>query len=64
MSDGSERVTARLDEIRQRLERITDGLRDGGTTDEEAGRLAAEAADLTAEAAREAAYVVEHLNRD
>ena len=47
--------SGRLEEIRDRLVAITTGLRDQDISDADAGKLAAEAAELTDEAARVAA---------
>lgn len=54
---------SRLEEIRDRLDEITAGLRDGNVSDTEAAGLADEAAKLTAEAAREAAAAVERADQ-
>jgi uncharacterized membrane-anchored protein len=55
---------SRLEEIRDRLVAITGELGDGEVADTRAAELAAEAADLTAEAAREAAAAVDRLGQD
>ncbi|MDQ2700585.1 MAG: hypothetical protein M3Y23_04575 [Actinomycetota bacterium] len=54
---------SRLEEIRDRLDAITAALRDESVTDTEAGNLASEAAQLTAEAAKEAASAVDRLEQ-
>jgi len=54
---------SRLEEIRDRLDQITVGLRDENVSDTDAAGLADEAAKLTAEAAREAAAAVERADR-
>ena len=53
----------RLEEIRGRLVAITTGLRDQDISDADAGKLAAEAAELTDEAARVAATAAESLEQ-
>lgn len=53
----------RLEEIRDRLVAITTGLRDQDISDADAGKLAAEAAELTDEAARVAATAAESLEQ-
>lgn len=55
---------SRLEEIRDRLKQITAGLEDEGVSDIDAARLAGEAAELTGEAATEAAAAIEKLDRD
>jgi hypothetical protein len=52
-----------MEEIRDRLKAITEELSDDGVNDQRAGELAAEAADLTAEAAREASAAVDRLGQ-
>ncbi len=54
---------SRLEEIRDRLDEITNALRDENVTDTEAAGLAEEAARLTAEASREAAAAVDRADR-
>jgi uncharacterized membrane-anchored protein len=54
---------SRMEEIRDRLNQITTELNDEEVADTRAGELAAEAADLTAEAAREAAAAVDRLGQ-
>jgi uncharacterized membrane-anchored protein len=54
---------SRMEEIRDRLEAITQELGDEAVDDRRAGDLAAEAAALTAEAAREAAVAVDRLGQ-
>ena len=54
----------RLEEIRDRLRQITVSLEDPEVSDTEAGRLAAEAAELTDEAAKGAAEAVDRLEQD
>lgn len=55
---------SRMEEIRDRLNEITGELGDAEVADTRAGELAAEAADLTAEAAREATAAVDRLGQD
>ena len=55
--------SGRLEEIRDRLAAITTGLRDQDISDADAGKLAAEAAELTDEAARVAATAAESLEQ-
>jgi uncharacterized membrane-anchored protein len=57
-------LSGRLEQIRDRLNEITAQLRSEDVSDSEAGRLAAEAAELTAEAATEAAKSVARLEQD
>jgi hypothetical protein len=52
---------SRLEEIRDRLRQITAQLEDPEVSDGDAGKLAAEAAELTAEAARKASGAVDRL---
>jgi hypothetical protein len=54
---------SRMEEIRDRLNEITGELQSDQIADTRAGELAAEAAQLTAEAAREAAAAVDHLGQ-
>ena len=54
---------SRMEGIRDRLNEITAELGDEGIPDTRAGELAAEAADLTSEAAREAAESVDRLGQ-
>lgn len=54
---------SRLEEIRDRLGEITVALRDEDVSDTEAARLAEEAAQLTADAAREAAAAVDRADQ-
>jgi hypothetical protein len=54
----------RLEEIRDRLNQITAELEHEQVSDTEAAGLAGEAAELTAEAATEAAAAIEKLDRN
>lgn len=54
---------ARLEQVRDRLLTITEGLRDENLSDADAAKLAAEAAQLTDEAAQVAAKAVESLEQ-
>ncbi|MBN8866858.1 MAG: hypothetical protein J0H98_04840 [Solirubrobacterales bacterium] len=54
---------SRLEEIRDRLDVITAELRSENVSDTDSAALANEAAELTAEAAREAAAAVERIDR-
>ena len=55
--------SGRLEEIRDRLVALTTGLRDQDIPDADAGKLAAEAAELTDDAARVAATAAESLEQ-
>lgn len=55
---------SRMEEIRDRLRQITEELSDESVADEYAGQLSAEAAELTAEAAREVAAAVDRLGQE
>lgn len=54
----------RLEEIRDRLLQISAELEDPAVSDADAGGLAAEAAELTDEAARKASEAVDRLERE
>lgn len=64
MSETPDTVAGRLEQIRDRLARITAELESGETGNREAGELAAEAADLTGRAARAAAEAAGSLEQD